>query len=170
MNITLLHNPMSFASRDFLASLGIPIPEADDVTVAIGLDTVRIVSDHAAAVELCPAFPGYPVALVEADGVQYQLAFPADWADVTSWASNPAPAVSKPTVLSKYDFSQRMQPAERIAIREAGKTDAQVDDFLDLLSLAEQIDLADVNVIGGLALLVSKGLLTEARKTEILVP
>ena len=83
---TILHDPLSTASRDFLASLGLMIPEGDDVTVTIGTDTVRIVSDHATAVALCPAFPGYPVALIGDGETRRMLAFPASWGEVTTWA------------------------------------------------------------------------------------
>ena len=155
----LLHSEHLAASRDLLAvwNAQTPIPG-------------EVIDSHEAVLAFMPAFPGYPaVGYEDAAGNRHLLFNPADLAAVTAWRDaidNPV----KSTVLSRYQFSQRMTPAERIAIREAGKTDAQVDDFLDLLSLAEQIDLADANVIGGLSLLVSKDLLTEARKTEILVP
>jgi len=55
---TILHDPLPAASRDFLATRSVTILEADDVTVTIGTDTVRIVSGHEACVALCPAFPG----------------------------------------------------------------------------------------------------------------
>ena len=91
MHIIVLHNPLSQASQDFLVTLGVTIPEGDDVTVTIGTDTVRIVSDHDACVALCPAFPGYPLALVGDGENQRMLAFPDDWAAVAAWSVESLP-------------------------------------------------------------------------------
>ena len=170
MNITLLHNPMSFTSRDFLAVLGVAIPAGDDVTVTIGSDTVRIVSDHAAAVALCPAFPGYPLALVDVGGVQYQMAFPTSWASVTAWAADPVPVVAKPTTLSKYAFSQRFHSDEMIGVLALRLTDPVVGLFLQLMDYAQDVDLTDTNIQSGVNYLVSIGKLTSERAAVILAP
>jgi len=90
MDILVLHNPLSADSRALLASIGVEVPAGgDDVTVTVGTDTVRIVSKHALAVGVCPAFPGYPVALVGEGETQRMLPFPASWAAVLEWAANP---------------------------------------------------------------------------------
>lgn len=170
MNIILLHDPLSAVSRAFLTSLGVTIPEGDDVTVTIGSDAVRIVSGHDACVGVCPAFPGYPTAVVEASGQQYVLAFPASWAEVTAWAANPVPAVEKPTTLSKYAFSQRFKSDEMIGILALRNTDPAVGLFLQLMDYAQEIDLDDANIKSGIAYLVTLGKLTQDRATVILTP
>lgn len=170
MDIILLHTPLSAASRDFLTTLGVTIPEGDDVTVTIGTDTVRIVSNHEACVALCPAFPGYPVAITEREGTQYQLAFPASWDAVTAWAADPVPSEAKSTVLSKYAFSQRFASDEMIGILALRLTDPVVGLFLQLMDYAQDIDLTDVNIQSGIEYLVSIGKLTQDRATAILTP
>ena len=169
MNITILHNPLSFASREFLASLGVTIPAGDDVAVEIGSDTVRIVSDPA-AVALCPAFPGYPLALVDVGGIQYQLAFPTSWASMTTWAADPVPVVAKPTTLSKYAFGQRFHSDEMISVLALRLTDPVVGLFLQLMDYAQDIDLTDTNIKSGVEYLVSIGKLTSERAAVILAP
>ncbi|WP_129350531.1 hypothetical protein [Solidesulfovibrio carbinolicus] len=158
MNIILLHNSLSAASRDFLAALGVPIPEGDDVTVTIGTDTVRIVSGHDACVALCPAFPGYPVALIGESEAQRILAFPASWDAVAAWAADP-PADATPTAIaemSRTRFLARFTPAELIAARELAKTDVVVDLFWMQLLAADVIDLTYQPVIDGVRYLVGK--------------
>jgi hypothetical protein len=126
--------------------------------MAIGTDTVRIVSGHDACVALCPAFPGYPLALVERDGVQHQLAFPTSWNEVVAWAANPpadtAPAAT--TEMSRTAFLARFTPAELIAARELAKTDVVVDLFWMQLLAADIIDLTYQPVIDGVLYLVGK--------------
>lgn len=170
MNITILHDRNCAASRDFIIALGVTIPEGDDVTVAIGPDTVRIVSDHATAVALCPAFPGYPVALIGDDEERRMLVFPASWDAVTAWAANPAPVAAKSTMLTKYAFSQRFHSDEMIGILALRLTDPVVGLFLQLMDYAQEIDLTDVNIQSGIEYLVSIGKLTQDRATAILTP
>ena len=158
MNIILLHNSLSAASRDFLATLGVTIPEGDDVTVTIGTDTVRIVSDHAAAVTLCSAFPGYPVALIGDGEDRRMLAFPASWDAVAAWAANP-PADATPaatTEMSRTAFLARFTPAELIAARELAKTDVVVDLFWMQLLAADVVALTYQPVVDGVRYLVGK--------------
>lgn len=158
MNITILHDRNCAASRDFIIALGVTIPEGDDVTVAIGPDTVRIVSDHATAVALCPAFPGYPVALIGDDEERRMLVFPASWDAVTAWAANP-PTDATPTAtveMSRTRFLARFTPAELIAARELAKTDVIVDLFWMQLLAADTIDLTYQPVVDGVRYLVGK--------------
>ena len=170
MKITILHDNLSLESRDFLAALGVTIPDGDDVTVTIGTHTVRIVSGHDACVSLCPAFPGYPTAVVDADGVKLQLPFPTCWDDVTAWAASPAPAVPKPTTMTKYEFSKRFEPAEMMGILALRLTDPAVGLFLQLLDYAQDVDLTDPNITSAMDYLVSIDKLTQARATAILTP
>lgn len=86
MDITILHDPLSAASRDFLADIGVTIPDGKDVTVTIGDDSVRIISDHIIAFKILPAFPGYPIAIVTKDSKQNVYAFPKTWSKVIDFA------------------------------------------------------------------------------------
>ena len=156
--ITILHDPLSAASRDFLTTLGVTIPEGNDSTVTIGTDTVRIVSDHAAVVTLYPAFPGYPVALTGDGEARRMLAFPTSWDAVTAWAANP-PADATPAAtieMSRTRFLARFTPAELIAARELAKTDVVVDLFWMQLLAADVVALTYQPVVDGVRYLVGK--------------
>ncbi|OGV45207.1 MAG: hypothetical protein A2017_06610 [Lentisphaerae bacterium GWF2_44_16] len=68
--------------------------------------------------------------------------------------------------ISSYEFLKRFTQAERIAIRSS--TDVYVMDFVSLTWAAQIVDFSDVDTLAGMAYLVTTGLLTEARKIEIL--
>lgn len=71
------------------------------------------------------------------------------------------------TVMSRYEFLTLFTLEERTAIREAAKTDPVIEDMLQLLGIAEEIDIADPNTSGGLDYIAGKGLITPERCTEI---
>lgn len=164
MHIVILHDPNSQESRDFVTALGDPVP------ASIGSDTVEVVTGDVACVARCPNFGGYPTAIVEVDGVRHMLTHPADWAAVTTWAANPAPASAKPTVMTKYVFSQRFHADEMIQILARVATDPAVALFMKLLDYAQDVDLLDVNIGAALEHLVEVGCLTADRKVAILTP
>jgi hypothetical protein len=168
MDIILLHSAMVAQSRDLLASLGVAIPEGDDVTVTVVSDTVRIISKHKLAVAAIPAFPGYPTAALTVDGKQYVLQFPTSWAEVTAWAANPVPTVTKPMAMTHLAFRKRFTFTERTAIETAAVTDPEVRTVQKDFEAAQEIDLTYPDTIQGVGLLVAKGLLTQARANEIL--
>lgn len=70
--------------------------------------------------------------------------------------------------MTEIEFLRRFTVQERIAIRNAAKTDDVIVDFLDLLSKANGIYRSSQSTIAGLDYLVSKSLITSARKAEIL--
>ena len=74
--------------------------------------------------------------------------------------------IKKP--ISKLDFLKRLTFAERVAIETAGETDPEVRVVKQSLLAAEEIRVDDPEMIAGMELYVSKGLITEARKVEIL--
>lgn len=157
MNIVILHNPLSADSRALVDNLGVAIPEGEDVTVTIGEDTVRIVSDHTAAVGVCPAFPGYPVVIVGEGAAQRMLPFPGSWAAVTAWAATtPAEAATAATTMSVTAFFERFTDTELVAARELAKTDAVVDLFWVRLLGADIVDLSYPPVVNGVRYLVGK--------------
>lgn len=156
MDIILLHSEMAAASRNLLASLGVAIPEGDDVTVTVGTDTARIISKHALAVGVCPAFPGYPAAVVGEGEAQRMLPFPDSWAAVLEWAANPPAEEAASSEMSVTAFFERFTDAELVAARELAKTDAVVDLFWVRLLGASVVDLAYPPVISGVRDLVGK--------------
>ena len=156
MDIILLHDPNVEASRRLLASLGVVIPEGDDVTVAVEPDTVRIVSTHGLAVGVCPAFPGYPAALVGEGEAQRMLPFPDSWAAVLEWAAHPPTEEAASSEMSVTAFFERFTDAELVAARELAKTDAVVDLFWVRLLGASVVDLAYPPVASGVRYLVGK--------------
>ncbi|WP_175224044.1 hypothetical protein [Achromobacter ruhlandii] len=64
----------------------------------------------------------------------------------------------------------RVTAEEQAAIRAAAMTDMEVGLVYDDFQSAQAVDLRHPDVIAGLSLFVSKGLLTEARKQELLKP
>lgn len=71
-----------------------------------------------------------------------------------------------------FDFKAKFTPQERIAIRTAAKSDASVEDFLDMLDTAgmtgTRIKADDALLNGALDALTLAGLIGEGRKDEIL--
>ena len=70
--------------------------------------------------------------------------------------------------LTQLAFLRRMTQAERIAFRQAAKVDPVMEDFMDLLDLAQDVDLKDPDVIAGLQAAEAAGLLAAGRAAEIL--
>lgn len=71
-------------------------------------------------------------------------------------------------VISPRAFRERMTEAEQDVIDAAAMTDAQVFKWRLRAAEAQEIDLDHPETAAGLAFLVSKGLLTEARAAELL--
>jgi len=80
------------------------------------------------------------------------------WEDVT--------AEIPPVALTRLAFLRRFTPPERVAIRTSHNP--YVEDFMDLLGRASEILQTDPDVLGGMAYLVSLGLLSQARADEIM--
>ena len=70
--------------------------------------------------------------------------------------------------ITKLAFMNRFTMEELAAIYTAAKTEVLVEVFLDKLKIAEEVNLADTQTIGGLQALAASGLLTETRVQEIL--
>ena len=67
-----------------------------------------------------------------------------------------------------YQFLLRFTAEERAAFRAAAITDPNVADFQQLAQAAQEVLSDDPMTIAGMAYLVSVGLLTSARRDEIL--
>lgn len=87
------------------------------------------------------------------------------WNPVTRLFDPPPPP---PNILTPSGFKQRFTQAERVAIRAAADSDTVIDDLLDILATAQDVDMADPNVTGGLDYMESQGLITATRKDEII--
>lgn len=79
----------------------------------------------------------------------------------------PAPPTPAP-ILTKSAMLTRLTDAEFVGILTAAKTDVAVEAWKYRFDSATQVDLADSRTVDGLQLLVTKGLLTQARADAIL--
>jgi hypothetical protein len=72
--------------------------------------------------------------------------------------------------LSALAFMERFTPAERLVIRSAARAPGgeALEDWLDLLRAAQIVDLRDARTVAGLAALVQAGLISDARREQIL--
>ena len=70
--------------------------------------------------------------------------------------------------MSKLDFLKRLSFAERVAIETAASTDAEVRVVKESLLAADEIKVDDPEMVAGINLYVSKGLILESRVAEIL--
>jgi hypothetical protein len=80
---------------------------------------------------------------------------------------NPAPTVAT-TVTSKREFLKKFTPAEYAAIKTAANANATLDWYWQQFLLAEFIDMADHDTVGGIQLLETAGLLAAGRAVMIL--
>lgn len=71
-------------------------------------------------------------------------------------------------IITKVAFRFRFTDAEYAAILAAAKTDVEVQAWYDTFNMVATIDLDNQRTKDGVANLVSKNLLTQARATEIL--
>ena len=86
------------------------------------------------------------------------------------WDSERKMFVQRPnTIITKYAFLSRFMPVERIAARSLMESDPIINDFFNLLELAEEIDLVNTEVHQGLQYLVYVGVLQPNRVSEILL-
>jgi hypothetical protein len=75
---------------------------------------------------------------------------------------------STPQSWTAYQFLLRFTAEERAAFRAAAITDPNVADFQQLAQAAQEVVSDDPMTVAGMAYLVSVGLLTSARRDEIL--
>lgn len=78
------------------------------------------------------------------------------------------PAPLAPQLVTKVAFRFRMTDAEYVGVISAAKSDVEIEAWLATFNMVTQINLVDTRTQDGIAKLVSKGLLTQARGEEIL--
>ena len=80
----------------------------------------------------------------------------------------PPPPPPLPPIITKLAFRFRLTDAEYVGILAAAKTDVEVMAWVETFNMVSQINLDDPRTVSGLEMMVTKSLLTEERKTEIL--
>lgn len=111
-----------------------------------------------------------------AEVYRYSAVEPIDWVgfefathDHTPEPDPVEPEVPAPTVTwPRLDFLRRFNMGERIAIRTARATDPILNDFFSLLEQATNVHSDDPDTLAGMGYLVQQGLLSAARRDEIL--
>ena len=73
-----------------------------------------------------------------------------------------------PVSLNKIDFLRLFLQGERIAIREAAKVNPIIADYQDMLDAAGVVLLTDPDIVAGVPLLETAGLLGAGRAVKIL--
>lgn len=108
---------------------------------------------------------------------RYQNDTPVEWSGM-GFATHDHTPEADPAVIedvvvvamtwTKLEYLRRFTQDERIAIRNAAKVAPQLDDYLELLALAEEIRNDDPDIIGALQMLEASGLIDAGRTWEIL--
>ncbi len=80
----------------------------------------------------------------------------------------PPPPPVIPPIITKLAFRYRLTDTEYVNILTAAKTDVEVTAWIETFNMVSQINLDDPRTKSGLDMMVSKGLLTVERETEIL--
>ncbi len=83
-------------------------------------------------------------------------------------AIEPEPSAPGWDVLDVIDYLKLLQPAERIAIRQAAETDPVVEDIVDMQRNTLRIRSDDPDLLQALDYLTAIGVLAPGRKQEIL--
>lgn len=99
--------------------------------------------------------------------VEPQLAIEAERVR-RSWTVRPKTAEERRQVWTAFEFLQRFTASERAAIRTGSMSDPALADFLMMSQAAQEIVSDDPMTGAGMDYLVSLGILTPARRAEIL--
>jgi len=106
---------------------------------------------------------------------RYSASMPIEWQgmefathDHTAESEEVTELPVKAMTWTKLEYLRRFTQAERIAIRGAAKQVPELDDYLELLALAEEVRSDDPDIVGALQMLEGAGLLANGRAQEIL--
>jgi acyl-CoA synthetase (AMP-forming)/AMP-acid ligase II len=72
------------------------------------------------------------------------------------------------TALTKLEYLRRFTQAERIAIRAAAAQSPVLDDYMQLMELATEVDTSDTDTVTAVRMLEQAGLIAAGRADEIL--
>lgn len=104
---------------------------------------------------------------IDLDGIEPQPG--PGWTYSDGAFSPPAPVVdSRPPIITKVAFRFRLTDQEYVGILAAAKTDIEVAAWVETFNMVSSIDLSNQRTKDGVANLVTKNLLTQARATTIL--
>jgi hypothetical protein len=95
-----------------------------------------------------------------------QIGWTYDGAVFTPPAPSPEPVL--PPNITRLAFRYRLTDEEYVGILTAAKTDVSVAAWVETFNIVSQVNLNDPRTKSGLDMMVSKGLLTAERETEIL--
>ena len=113
----------------------------------------------------------------QAEVYRYQADAVVEWAgyeylthDHVEVTPPPAPPVQDhaPVLLTKLQYLRRFTQLERITIRTAAAQSPALADYLHMLELAEEINLADPDTVAAVQMLEGAGLIAQGRTAEIL--
>jgi hypothetical protein len=90
------------------------------------------------------------------------------WSYIDGEFVDPRPPITIPNIITKVSFRFRMTDTEYVGVLTAAKTDVEVQAWVETFNMVSQVNLSDERTVAGLNVLVSKGLLTQERATEIL--
>jgi len=90
-----------------------------------------------------------------------------DYDHVEYFPDEPVP-VPTSRILTKLEYLRRFTTEERVAIREASKTNPVLEDYLAMMELAEEIDTGDADTIAAVNMLEQVGLIGAGRASEVL--
>jgi|688.fasta_scaffold102310_3 hypothetical protein len=79
-----------------------------------------------------------------------------------------SPPLAAEPIITRLAFRYRMTDEEYVGILTAAKTDVSVAAWVETFNIVSQVNLNDSRTKSGLDMMVSKGLLTSQRETEIL--
>jgi len=97
-----------------------------------------------------------------------------DYKEYLKWQENNPPIeeyvepVTPKTVFTSLKFRDLFTINEQLSIRESQLVDMEVGLVYDMMLSAQSIDISDPRTVQGMDLLVSKGLITNERRGEIL--
>lgn len=130
----------------------------------------RVTTDDATGNVLSEWMGGDEQSLDPVPGRTHRTVTGADSYSGQRWNGAAFEAVVSPPVrtISRLDFARLFSTAEDIALDDAAVLDKTVKHLQRRLNLATTVNLDHVDVVNGTAYLVSKGLLTAARRTTIL--
>ena len=114
---------------------------------------------------------GQEVTRYSASSVQESLndvPYPLADYDHTEFAEDAPVVVNGPLVWTKLEYLRRFTQAERIAIRTAATQVPALQDYLELLTLAEEIRSDDPDIVGALQMLEGSGLIGAGRAQGII--
>ena len=102
----------------------------------------------------------------------YTAETPTEWPEYPFAAYNhvlqiPEPAAPVVRIVTKREYLGRFMQAERVAIRTAAKQSAELEDYLELLALSEDINLDDPDLVLRLTRLEGVGMIAPGRAAEI---